>query len=50
MYGHRFKRFGVGWRFFGWSLLCMITFGTGYFSFTPYIQVSIAKYDDDIKG
>ncbi|MDO9399355.1 MAG: DUF975 family protein [bacterium] len=50
MNGNKWKLFCLYWRFFGWSLLCLLMLGIGYLWLVPYIQTSIAKFYDDIKG
>jgi len=50
MNGNKWKLFCLYWRFFGWSILCLLTLGIGYIWLVPYIQTSIAKFYDDIKG
>lgn len=49
MYGYKWKYFCLIWRFFGWFLLCILTLGVGFLWLMPYIQVSMAKFYDDIK-
>lgn len=49
MYGNKWKLFCLGWRFFGWGLLCILTLGIGFLWLVPYIQISMAKFYDDIK-
>ncbi len=49
MYGYKWKYFCLGLRFIGWFLLCILTLGIGFLWFMPYIQVSLAKFYDDIK-
>jgi uncharacterized membrane protein len=49
MYGYKWKLFCLGLRFIGWALLCILTFGIGYLWLVPWIQVSAAKFYDDIK-
>lgn len=49
MYGHRWKYFCLCWRFFGWLLLCIVTFGIAVLWVQPYIMVTIAKFYDDTK-
>lgn len=49
MQGNKWKLFCLYWRFFGWSLLCLLTLEIGYLWLVPYIQTSIAKFYDDIK-
>jgi uncharacterized membrane protein len=36
-------------RFVGWFLLCILTFGIGFLWLSPYIQVSYAKFYEDLK-
>lgn len=50
MYGHKWKFFCLGLRFIGWILLCCLTFGIGMFWLAPYMQVSAAKFYEDVKG
>ena len=49
MKGNKWKYFLLNLRFLGWALLCLLTFGIGFLWLIPYIQVSIAKFYDDIK-
>lgn len=49
MYGYKWKLFCLGLRFIGWALLCILTFGIGYLWLVPWMQVSAAKFYDDIK-
>ena len=48
MYGHRWKLFCLGWRFFGWALLCLLTCGIGFLWLMPYVQTSMARFYDDL--
>jgi uncharacterized membrane protein len=50
MMGNKWKFFKLGIRFVGWGLLCILTLGVGLLWLTPYIQVSIAKFYEDIKN
>ncbi len=50
MMGHKWKYFCLMFRFFGWWLLCMITFGILLFWVTPYMQLAGMNFYDDIKG
>jgi uncharacterized membrane protein len=36
--------------FIGWALLCILTLGIGFLWLIPYINVSVAKFYQDIKG
>lgn len=49
MYGYKWKLFRLYLRFFGWSLLCILTLGIGFLWLIPYMQVTIAKFYDDVK-
>lgn len=49
MMGNKWKFFCLGWRFFGWGLLCALTCGVGALFLLPYMQVSISKFYDDLK-
>lgn len=49
MYGYKWKFFRMGLRFFAWSLLCILTLGIGFLWLIPYMQVSTAKFYEDIK-
>ena len=50
MYGYKWKYFRLALRFLGWALLCILTLGIGFLWLIPYIQVTCAKFYDDIKG
>jgi uncharacterized membrane protein len=50
MFGNRWKFFCLGWRFFGWALLCILTLGIGFLFLAPYVQTSFARFYDDIKA
>ena len=49
MYGYKKKFFYLVLRFFGWFLLCILTLGIGFLWLYPYMQVSFAKFYEDIK-
>jgi uncharacterized membrane protein len=49
MRGNRLKLFCLGWRFFGWALLCMLTCGIGFLWLVPYVHTSFARFYEDIK-
>ncbi len=49
MKGNKWKLFCLHLRFIGWSLLAILTLGVGFLWLIPYMQVSIAKFYDDIK-
>lgn len=50
MYGNKWKLFRLKLRFFGWALLCLLTLGIGFIWLVPYMQVTMVKFYDDIKG
>ena len=50
MDGYKWKLFRLGLRFLGWSLLCILTLGIGFLWLMPYMQVSMAKFYDDVKA
>ena len=50
MQGYKWKFFCLGLRFIGWALLCILTLGIGFLWLFPYIQVSFAKFYDDLKA
>jgi len=50
MMGNKWKLFRLGLAFFGWALLAILTLGIGFLWLLPYIQVSYAKFYEDIKG
>jgi uncharacterized membrane protein len=49
MYGHRWKLTCLGFRFFGWFLLCVLTLGIGLLWLLPYVGASMAHFYEDIK-
>ena len=49
MMGYKWKLFCLGLRFIGWVLLCILTLGIGFLWLIPYMQISTAKFYDDIK-
>jgi uncharacterized membrane protein len=50
MYGYKWKLFFLGLRFIGWFLLCILTLGIGFLWLIPYINVSYAKFYEDLKS
>jgi uncharacterized membrane protein len=50
MDGHKMKYFFLCLRYLGLGLLCILTLGIGFLWLAPYIQVTNAKFYDDIKG
>jgi uncharacterized membrane protein len=49
MRGNKWKLFCLGFRFFGWGLLCILSVGIGFLWLYPYMMVSFAQFYDDIK-
>jgi len=49
MYGYKLKFLFLGLRFLGWALLCILTLGIGFLWLIPWMNVTIAKFYDDIK-
>ena len=50
MDGYKWKYFCLGLRFIGWALLCVLTLGIGILWLSPYVQVSYAKFYEDVKN
>lgn len=50
MLGNKWKLFCLFFRFIGWALLCVLTFGIGFLWLCPYVTVSLAQFYDDVKG
>ncbi|MEE2987993.1 MAG: DUF975 family protein [Verrucomicrobiota bacterium] len=49
MKGNKWKLSCLSFRFTGWFLLGMLSFGIGFLWIGPYIYVSLAKFYDDLK-
>ena len=49
MNGNKGKYFTLTMRFFGWILLSILTLGIGLLWIMPYMQISLAKFYEDIK-
>ncbi|MFP4418460.1 MAG: DUF975 family protein, partial [Chitinispirillaceae bacterium] len=49
MYGHKMDFFMLVLSFIGWALLSALTLGIGFLWLTPYIQVSVALFYQDIR-
>lgn len=49
MYGYKIKLFGLTLRFLGLAFLCILTLGIGFLWLIPYINVTTAKFYDDLK-
>lgn len=49
MSGYKWQYFCLGLRFIGWFLLSVLTLGIGFLWFIPYMQVTTAKFYDEVK-
>ena len=49
MNGRKTKLFCLGWRFFGWALLCILTLFIGFLWLTPYMNTTFARFYDDLQ-
>lgn len=49
MMGYKWKLFCLSCRFIGWALLCLLTLGIGYLWLSPYMNISMVKFYDDLK-
>lgn len=50
MEGNRFRLFCLEFSFFGWGLLCMLTFGIGYLWLRPYERAAKAAFYREVSG
>jgi len=50
MLGYKWKYFCLQLRFIGWVLLSLLTLGIGLLWLVPYMEVSKAKFYDDLLG
>ena len=48
MKGHRLEFFYLQLSFIGWSILAVLTFGIGFIFLEPYIEVTNAKFYDNL--
>lgn len=49
MMGNKMKYFCMQWRFFGWILLALATFGIGFIWLTPYMFTANAEFYEDLR-
>ena len=49
MDGRKTKLFCLGWRFFGWALLCILTLFIGFIWLAPYMRTAFARFYDDLQ-
>ncbi|WP_455584160.1 DUF975 family protein [Bacteroides sp.] len=50
MDGNKMKLFLLDLSFIGWAILCIFTFGIGYFFLQPYVQSAHAAFYEDLKA
>jgi uncharacterized membrane protein len=50
MDGNKWKYACLGFRFFGWGILSILTLGIGFLWLLPYIMVTYARFYDEITG
>lgn len=49
MKGKKWKFFCLGFRFLGWVVLAALTIGIGFIWLTPYVNITLANFYEDIK-
>ena len=49
MYGYKWKYFCLCCRFIGWCILGILSLGIGFLWIIPYMNVSFAKFYEDVK-
>ncbi len=50
MQGYKWKYFCLSLRFFGWAILSVLSLGIGFLWLFPYMQISFAKFYEDLKA
>jgi uncharacterized membrane protein len=50
MYGNRWRLFCLKMSFFGWTLLCVLSFGIGFLWLAPYQSAAMAAFYRDISS
>ncbi len=50
MQGHRIRFFLLQLSFLGWAILCLCTLGIGLLWLCPYVNITNAKFYDDLRG
>lgn len=50
MQGRKSKLFCLGIRYFGWSLLCILTLGIGFIWLVPYMHTGYSVFYDDLRA
>jgi uncharacterized membrane protein len=49
MQGHKLRLLGLHIRYFGWSLVCILTLGIGLLWLSPYIGTGLAHFYEDLR-
>lgn len=50
MMGHKWDLFVLCLSFIGWFILACLTFGIGFLWLTPYVQLSLCEFYEDLKA
>ena len=50
MVGHKWKLFCLHLSFIGWAIVCIFTFGIGFFWLAPYTEVAQAEFYAELTG
>jgi len=50
MMGYKWKKFCLGWRFFGWTLLALLTCFIGFLWLFPYMSTANAHFYEDVRN
>ncbi len=50
MMGFKWKKFCLGWRFFGWAILAILTCFIGFLWLFPYMSAANAHFYEDIRN
>jgi len=50
MEGHKGKLFLLGLSFIGWWILCILTLGIGFLWLTPYVELTMANFYEELKA
>ena len=50
MKGNKWRLFKLEFSFFGWAVLCVLTFGIGAFFLAPYICAASAEFYAELKN
>lgn len=50
MMGHKWELFVLCLSFIGWGILACLTFGIGFLWLTPYMELSVCEFYEDLKA